>query len=586
MRWNLNKLYTSFQSNKFIDDFKRIDVLIKDFTQWCETAIENDDNPTSKIESYLNSSIEIGHLFSRLMSFCSLSMSVDSQNTEAMKYINRIQQKYSNLSKPNVQFQKWLSELDNIDKILKSSDLIKDHSFALQEIIRQASHLMSEKEEVLYAKLKNTGSSAWSNLQNKLTSILTVDFEFKDKKEKLPLPVVRNFAFDPDEDKRKTAYESELNAYNKISESSAACLNSIKGEVVTMSKMRGFNSPLEMTLENSRMKKETLDAMLEAIKEFLPTFRRFYKKKADLLDCKNGLPFYNLFAPLGKTSSKYSVKEAREFIVDRFSSFSHKLADFAENAFNNNWIDSEPRKGKRGGAFCANLHVIGESRILANFTGNIKNVITLAHELGHGYHGSVLAEESFLNSNYPMPLAETASIFCETIVNNAVLKTAEGQEKLALMENYLTNCGQVIVDIFSRYLFETELFERRADTTLSVDELKTIMMNAQKEAYGDGLDHDFLHPYMWLNKPHYYYSGSNFYNFPYAFGLLFAKGLYAIYLEDKSKFIDKYDLLLKETGKNTIENVAKFVGVDITDKKFWRNSLNLIKEDIDEFIKL
>ncbi len=326
--------------------------------------------------------------------------------------------------------------------------------------------------------------------------------------------------------------------------------------------------------------------MLEAMRESLPDFHKYYRKKAEILGHENGLPFYDLFAPIGKLDMKFTYEEARDYIVKNFRTFSDKMADFADNAFENRWIDAEQREGKRGGAFCSNLFPIGQSRILSNFSGSFSSMTTLAHELGHGYHGLCLNDESILNCNYTMPIAETASIFCETIVMNAALKEATPEQAFSILEMSISDAGQVIVDIYSRFLFESELFHTRKDHSLSVDELKGIMIQAQKDAYGDGLDHNYLHPYMWINKPHYYFASRNFYNFPYAFGLLFAKGVYAEYLKRGQEFVPEYDKLLSATGKNTITDVARMVGIDIQSIDFWRSSLDLIRADIDKFVEL
>jgi oligoendopeptidase F len=211
---------------------------------------------------------------------------------------------------------------------------------------------------------------------------------------------------------------------------------------------------------------------------------------------------------------------------------------------------------------------------------------TLAHELGHGYHGAKLMEETYVNAEYPMPIAETASIFCETIVKEAALKNANEDEAFTILESDIGDAGQVIVDIYSRFLFESELFRRREEGAVSVNELKEIMMDAQKQAYGNGLDHNHLHPYMWTCKPHYYYASHNFYNFPYAFGLLFAKGLYAEYLKRGDEFVEAYDKLLSVTGKNKIAEVTMEMGIDVRNVDFWRGSLKLIERDIEKFINL
>ena len=282
----------------------------------------------------------------------------------------------------------------------------------------------------------------------------------------------------------------------------------------------------------------------------------------------------------------FTYDEASKFIVKNFKSFSDDLANFAQKAINNDWIDVEPREGKVGGAFCAGIHTLGESRILLNFGGSFGDVVTMAHELGHGFHGECLKNESILNSNYPMPIAETASTFCETIIKKAAIKDATEKEALSILETEISDCTQVIVDIYSRFLFEKSVFEERKESALTVERIKELMLNAQKEAYGDGLDENYLHPYMWAWKPHYYDANYNYYNFPYAFGLLFAKGLYAEYLKKGSDFVGEYERLLSITGKNKIADITKEVGIDIHDKEFWKNSLKTIEEDIEKFIMI
>ncbi|WP_350344325.1 M3 family oligoendopeptidase [Proteinivorax tanatarense] len=585
-RWNLDDLYTSFDSPEFKDDMAKLDQKVKEINSWAKDKLKKDSNPQKILEEYIAQYTSIYSLAVKLMNFGNLSLSTDAKNQKAANAIEKLQMKMTELTSATVTFKQWLGSLDNLDEILDSTEKLKEHKFYFQELDLQNKHTLSKEKEEVIAKMKNTGSSAWSKLQNNLTSTLTVEIEEDGEKKKYPLPVVRNMAFSKDQDFRKKAYKAELKSYEKIEESSAAALNAIKGEVITVSKMRGFKSPLEETLIQSRMDQETLDAMLQAIEESLPIFHKYYKKKGELLGHKKGVPFYDMFAPVGSVETTFSYKEAQEFILEQFDTFSSKLAEFAKHAFDNNWLDIEPREGKRGGAFCSNLHPIKQSRILSNFTGSLSDVGTLAHELGHGYHGQCLYQESMLNASYPMPLAETASIFCETIVSNAVLKEASDKEAIGILEGSISQSGQVIADIYSRYYFESKLFEKRKESSLSVDELKEIMLEAQRKAYGDGLDHDYLHPYMWVCKPHYYSAGRSFYNFPYSFGLLFSLGIYAQYLEEGEAFVEKYDKLLSVTGKNTIADVAAMVGIDVRSVDFWRSSLNIIAKDIDKFLEL
>ncbi|HHT97163.1 MAG TPA: M3 family oligoendopeptidase, partial [Clostridiales bacterium] len=300
----------------------------------------------------------------------------------------------------------------------------------------------------------------------------------------------------------------------------------------------------------------------------------------------NGLPWYDLFAPLGESEKKFTEIEARDYLLKHFRSFSDDLADMAEEAFENNWIDFNPRKGKVGGAFCLNIPFAKQSRVLSNFTGSLSDVVTLAHELGHAYHGMMIQEHLPLNTNYSMPVAETASTFNEAIIMNAAIDDADINEKIGLIESQLQDVTQIICDIYSRYLFETEIFNKSRKGFLFSDELKQIMLNAQKEAYGDGLDHRYLHPYMWINKSHYYSESLSFYNFPYAFGGLLARGLYEKHQNEGKDFLPKYRKFLYSTTIMSVEDACKQAEIDLEDPEFWRTSLKSYEKLIDEFITL
>ena len=585
-KWSLNELYTSFQDRSFSDDMLLSQALIAKFGFWVEDNTRDYSNMEKKLEEYIDLQTKIFNVTRKLQIYCELTISVDTKNEEALKNSEVISDKLAAIAEPSAKFNKWIGAAENIKEIITSSKILSDHSFYIMELIKNSKHILSSKEEIIIAKMKNTGSTAWSKLKDRVTSELLVDIEVQGKEEALPLSEVRNMAYDASPSVRKSAYAAELKAYPKVQDTVAACLNGIKGEVITVSDLRGYSSPLQETLENSRMDYDTLSSMLLAMKESLPYFRKYFKRKAKILGHKNGLPFYDLFAPIGNATSTFTYEEAKDFIVSNFSTFSDSLSDFALKAFEKSWIDPYPKAGKVGGAFCENIHVIGESRIMTNFSGRFNDVITIAHELGHGYHGECLLSQTPLNSDYPMPIAETASTFCETIVKKAAMKNLSKEDSLSIVETEISDCAQVIVDILSRYIFETEVFKRRSDGSISAKELMDIMVDAQKEAFGDGLDPEFLHPYMWICKPHYYSADFNFYNFPYAFGLLFAKGLYSKYLENSSTFPKEYDKLLKLTGTNNLAQVTGSIGIDIHSIDFWRSSLNIIKEDINTFLDL
>ncbi|MFA7075551.1 MAG: M3 family oligoendopeptidase [Candidatus Izemoplasmatales bacterium] len=581
-KWNLDKLYQSFEDASYQEDLKRLDQLIMEVNSQA-IDFQNYDSKLKKLMRYLNNEIDLNTLLRKLFSFASLTVSVDSTNQQAVKMTNLLRTKFTELTEVNTKFNKWLADYPSLEEDIENNMFLKEHEFYLNEIKTDAKYMLSDELEVMISKLSQTGSSAWGTLQSLLTSTLEVEYDDST----ITLSEVRNLASDPDPIVRKKAYEAELKAYKKIEKSIAASLNSIKGEVNAISKTRGFKSPLDQALHNSRMSEETLVAMQEAVKDYYDVFRSYLKRKAELLGHKNGLPFYDLFAPIGSYNKRFTIEEANSYVLKNFRSFSEPLYEMANKAFTEDWVDYTPRPGKRGGAFCSNIHPIKESRVMTNFTGAFGDMITLSHELGHAYHGEVIFRESMLNSSYTMPVAETASTFCETIVNKAALKDASSKdEKIFLLESSIQDYTQVVIDIMSRFIFEKSVFEGREKTVYDAIELNELMVNAQKQTYGDGLDPEYLHPYMWVCKSHYYSGGLSYYNFPYTFGLLFAKGLYSKYLEDKDTFVANYDQLLASTGKNTVENTAKLMGIDVTKKDFWISSLELLKEDIELFLEL
>ena len=578
--WNLNDLYTGYDSEAFQQDFAALDTHINAMNALAESLNQRD--PHSTLKAIIEQLSAYQTLTRRLGAYLSLRQSANTADQQTVSMNSRFQIKTSQSALASTRFQKWIAAQD-LDALIPSDPLFQQHAFWLQEIRSHAAHTLSDEVEDAIGKMELNGSNAWAQLQEYMTSTVAVTMDGQD----YTLSSIRNLAYSTDPTVRKKAYEAELKAYDKIKDAVCFALNSIKGEANTVSELRHFDSVLDMTLFNSRMRKETLDAMFTAIDEALPRFHAYLRHKAELLGYTDGLPFYELFALMGKSTRTFTTDEAKAYLIQNFTSFSKDVAGIIERAFDEEWIDFFPRKGKVGGAFCCNLPMLKQSRVLTNFDGSLSDVVTLAHELGHAYHGHRIENHSPLNTRYSMPVAETASTFNETVIMNAAIRdAASDEEKMMLIESTLQDVTQVICDIYSRYLFETEVVEKRKDGFLFSDDLEDIMLRAQKKAYGTGLDHSQLHPYMWICKSHYYDAGLNFYNFPYAFGCLFAKGLYAQYQKEGPAFVDKYNRLLEATTVSSVEDVAAMAGIDITRPDFWRDSLAIVETMIDEFIAL
>lgn len=571
--WTLEDLYPSFESQEFKQDVEAYKALKGKFESL--TLEDSVEGITQVVKLLEESTVLTG----RLYNYIHLTLATDTTHETATQVEVQLAGVSADLQATYAKVSKFLG---TIQTDITTDPFLAEYRYYFEEAKKDATHLLSDELEEVLAKMSISGGKAWSQLFDFMWSSAQGEY----KGEVVTLSEIRGKAYDSDAEVRKSAYEAELKMYDAIKEPIAFSLNHIKKEVLTTSQLRGFESPLAHTLEASRMSRETLDALLEAIREYLPNFRKYLRHKAALLGHENGLPFYDLFAPVGNSSRTFTVEESKDYLIENFKTFSADLAEMTEEFFDKHYIDFYPRKGKVGGAFCANLPMIKQSRVLTNFTGSLSDVVTLAHELGHAYHGLHIENHRPLNQDYSMPVAETASTFNENIIMNTAIKESSDEEKIALIESQLQDTTQIIVDIYSRYLFESAVFENREQSFMFSKDLEEMMLAAQKEAYGDGLDQSYLHPYMWACKPHYYSTGLSFYNFPYAFGGLFSKGLYAIYQEQPEGFVEKYQELLRATTVSSVEDTAKVLGVDVSTPEFWKKALAEVAESIEAFIVL
>ena len=579
--WNLDVLYTGFDTEEFKADMERMKEAASKLTELASEA--SSLNARDLLTKYVKTNEELSELVEKLAIYANLRYSANTRDTDAASMLGVIMSTLSSTAAPSASLDKAISEIENIEEIIDTTPDLGEFKYLLTNIKRDSKYLLSDKEEGVLAKMDLSGATAWSDLQSSLTSGVKVTYNG----EEITLSSVRNLAYSPDAEVRKAAYEAELKCYDSIKDAVAFALNSIKLQVLNVCEMRGYESPLAKSLYQSRMKQETLDALLTAMKEYLPAFHKYLKAKAKALGHEGSLPWYDLFAPMGKSDKVYTKDSARDYLLNIFAKFDTDLHDMVKCAFDNRWIDFYPREGKVGGAFDCGVPSIKESRVLTNFDGSFSDVVTLAHELGHSFHDRQVFCHSVLNQGYSMPVAETASTFNEVLVmETAIAETTDRDEKIALIESQLMDACQIIADIYSRFLFEKSVFDNRPAEFMSADRMCELMLTAQKEAYGDGLDHDVLHPYMWLCKGHYYSGGLSFYNYPYAFGGLFARGLYAKYKQEGKPFVDTYKAMLRATSISDVEDCALIAGVDLTDVSFWRAGLQSIADRIDEFCEL
>ena len=557
--WDLSTIFSSVHGDDFNAALSSVSSLCSSVRKMIEES-----RPLGEVIDVYNRLLAV---YETLGSYTGALYTTDTSNPEYVRAIGNVEAHSTEVSECENLFLSFLMERK--DEI--NSPELKDYAYVLSHMLEDGRHRMSIAEESLAADLARSGSSAFSRLFDALTSSMNDDGR--------TLTQLRSDAYSPDRNVRKSSYEREKKILHENRTALAAALNGIKGTCLTIEKRQGWSDPLEHSLFISRLSRKAFDALLEALERGLPVFRRYFRAKAALLGL-DVLEWYDLFAPLeaGDEHREYSFADAREIIIRCYSSFSPAMGDFARKAIERRWIDAPPHSGKSGGAYDSAFPLVKESRVFTNFSFDYSSVSTLAHELGHAYHDSLVMSKPSLLSSYPMTLAETASIFAEQIVFREILKESDEREAVSIIETFVSDAAQVCVDILSRFYFEKSLFEKRREGEVSADELSLLMKDAQDRSYGDAVRDK--HELMWAVKSHYYSADFSYYKYPYAFGQLFALSLFSRSCSDAA-FASEYEKLLSITGMYSADDAALSIGCDISDVSFWMEGIELIGEYVE-----
>ncbi|MCG8477613.1 MAG: M3 family oligoendopeptidase [Spirochaetales bacterium] len=581
-RWSLESIYPALDSSEFETAIVRLTETISQSRSLIGDETRRRSDAAGWLQEVLSGLNRADDLFETLESYCYSSYSVDTGDEKATAALNRVGEIGVPLAELAAEFRNALATIDTtMEKLTGEDDELAGYRWILEEELFLQARQMSIAEEGVAADLNRSGADAWSRLQETISSGLEEVWD-EGTGERKTVVQLRSLALDADRAVRRKAWEKERAAWKRVEIPLAFAINGVKGSSHTLNTRRGWKSTLERSTHQSRLSPKALDALIDTMRESLPTFRRYFHAKARALGLKR-LSFYDLFAPVGESTTMWNFATAIEFIREQFASFDPEQAQFVADAADAAWIDAEPRSGKVGGAYCIDFPVAGESRILSNFNGAYDDVVTLAHELGHAWHSHQMRALPAAQRHYPMTLAETASIFSETLVFYSTVARSEGAEELYVIEQFLQGAGQVIVDILSRFDFERALMERRATGEVPARKLCEMMIDAQKGTYGNGLNAEELHPYMWAVKGHYYRQDLAFYNFPYAFGQLFGLGLYDRYEREPNGFAARYRTILRETGRRDAVAVTRSAGCDIESKAFWHSAMGRIAGLVDRF---
>ncbi|HHW17607.1 MAG TPA: M3 family oligoendopeptidase [Firmicutes bacterium] len=582
--WDLDVFFSG--GSKSPEFAKYLDELEVDVTSLAEKVKNKPVREEKNFEELID---EVQRLSSRLRhasSFVSCLNAQDVTDTYARILAGRVQQIQASFSTALTHLDSEILKIpDDEWKAILSSETLRPLAFNLNERRQRAMEMLPPEQEALVSQLSVDGYHGWSNLYDLTTGKMTITVEEEGKPVTMSPGQLSNRMSDPDAHKREYLMEKWEEAWANVAEFCALALNHLAGYRLNLYRARGWDLVLKEPLEINRMTEETLNAMWDTIDKNKERLVTYLKRKKEYLGLDK-LGWQDISAPLGRAKSKMSYEAAAEFIVEQFGKFSPKMAQFATHAFTNRWIEAEDRPGKRMGGFCTTFPEKKQSRIFVTFSGTLGNVATVAHELGHGFHQSVMNDLPPMTQQYAMNVAETASTFAEMIVADAAVKHAKDrEERLLLIDDKLQRAVALLMNIQSRFLFETRFYEERKKGMVSVKRLNEIMLQAQKDAFCGALD--VYHPHFWASKLHFYNTRVPFYNFPYTFGFLFSAGVYAKAMEAGTGFEDRYADLLRDTGRMRVEDLAKkHLGVDLTKPGFWQSAIDLVLSDLDEFLKM
>jgi oligoendopeptidase, pepF/M3 family len=588
-QWDLDPI---FKGGSISPDYKRfLDQLEQDIAAYKKFLKETNKpftaSQTASFQKCIGTFEAIDRRMSEAVAFSECLTAQNMEDEDALAASSRIQSLGAAFGICDTLLNALLRQISDSDwKALLSGSAMDDIRFPLEERRNLSRKKLPSDQEELIGSLSVDGYHAWGNLYYALVNKINIHFDHPEKgRETLSVSQANNLIDDADRTIRQSAFHALEDAWSESADLFAATLNHIAGYRLAAYKARGWSDVLDEPLDYNRLSRKTLTTMWQTINDYKPELVKFLNRKAELFGVKK-LSWFDIDAPLIRSSKKVTYEEAADFVVANFRAFNPKMAGFARHALDSRWIEAENRANKRPGGFCTSFPITGESRIFMTFSGTATNTSTIAHELGHAYHQSLMNDLPYLSQHYAMNVAETASTFSEMIVGDAAESAAKSRdEKLVFLSNKLERSVDLLMNIHARFLFETRFYEARKQGVVSVARLNELMTEAQKEAYLNSLD--VYHPTFWASKLHFYITDWPFYNFPYTFGFLFSTGIYVRALKEGKSFAEKYDALLRDTGRMTTEQLAeKHLGVDLTQPDFWRSALDYCVQDVREFLKL
>jgi oligoendopeptidase F len=587
MNWDLTSYFPEFsglEMRRFKEALRRDTISL---TEQAAALPSLTEESAEAWEQILNRNEDLSRRLSHLSSYISCLVSLDARNEAYLTEESGLARQRAELAKVRIELLRAMKGVsDEVFSSFATRTALAGAEHYLNRLREEARRVMTTEKEILATDLGVDGIQAWGRLYDTISSKLEFDMVYPDgKRQRLPMSQRRSLMDHPDRRIRKAAFDGGNAAWQTVEDAAAAALNAIGGTRLTLNRHRGLDHFLDIALFQASISRKTLDAMFTALFDNVELPRCILRLKAKQMG-QRSIAWFDLGAPLDlPNQEKLSWDKAKSMVRESFLRAYPALGDFfQQQVIGKNWVDWEPRPGKRPGGFCTSSLLSKESRIFMTYNDSLGDVLTLAHESGHAFHGYLMRYIRPYARGYPMTLAETASTFGEQVLINGLLDDpAVGDAQKAMMLDMVAGHGAIyLLDIPVRYEFEKTFYEERKSGELSVSRLKELMVETQRRVLADVLEPGGEDPYFWASKLHFYITGITFYNFPYTFGFLLSRGLYAIFKKEGTNFLRKYEEFLRLTGSDTAENVVqRTLGPNLEDQEFWSEAIRSLEEPLN-----
>jgi oligoendopeptidase F len=586
IKWNLSDLFASYEDPQIDATLKDCHTRAETFAARFRVAMEHPETLTTELlVTALNELAQIYEAIGRVGSYSGLLYASDTTSPEYQNLEQTVEQRSTEIHNLLLFFEiQWLKTDDATAKRLIDDPALASYRHYLQSLRRYRPHTLSEPEEKIVNEKDNTGSNAFGRLFSEITSSLSFTLEKDSQPAELNLSQILSLLHEPDRGLRQRAMETLYQGLSQHSQVLTFIYDTLIQDHLTMDRLRDYPNPMAPRHLSNEINGAAVKTMMEVSEANYDLAHNYFRLKARLL----GLPrlaLFDQYAPVGKEVRPFPYAQAREVILDAFDAFDPKLREIAGEFFAKNWIDAEIRKGKRGGAFCSSPSPLLHPYILCNYDDNLRDVMTVAHELGHGLHGSLSRKQNYFNYYTPLTTAETASVFGEMLVFDYLLgQQTDLQVQIALLAGKIEDIFATVFrqNVLTR--FEELAFSARKEKRLTPEAIGKLWLDANGKYYGDAIDMPDGYKWGWSYIPHFIHS--RFYCYSYVFGQLLVLALYRMYKDEGKSFVPKYLALLEAGGSDTPENLLKSLGVEIQNREFWQKGFDEIKNLLAGLSKL